>query len=359
MALKLKVTLTEEQKKLFRETAADLNETIHEGTRGNQARWEWAAQFGDMLMKTLPVTGTIRSIFDVRDATNKPDGKFLIDVNDVVAWEAPTFGSFARNYIEGDEVYVKWTAFATTCYYPLTYARDADYDVANFALQKMNDALLRAEEEHGWFLIRAAANNSGNEQKIQIPDAQAGCGKFSKELFNAAAMYFEATGKTLDSIYMPPDGMGDIRMWTSPEVDPTTQRQILVQAGLNTLWNIELDAVPLIVYYKSVEDRKSRSKSILDRLFNPNDKFMDGSPVWSGAAKSLYAQGKLKLAYGISKANFGIYAIRERVKTVNDPSAIKDWMQGIIARFESGFVIVDGENIVRLVVDRTATPPAA
>ncbi len=355
MSLKLKLELDDDQKELFIATASDKEEAYHTGTEASQYREVWAAQFGEMLIKTLPANSTVRTIYDVKDATNKKDMMFMIEPNDVTAWVAPSVGSFVRNYIAGDMVFIPTQVFASSVFYSLDFAADADFDVPSFALQKLNDSLLRLEEQEGWMLVRTAVNNAPSAQRIEIENANPGAGYFSLQLFSAIASYFERVGKNLDAIYVPSTSMGDVRSWVSPRIDPVTQRSIIETAGITRIYNVNLVPLPLVHFYKSIEDKKKKRKSVLDRMFNPNDKLEDGTDVWSNAFKTKYTDGDLDVCYGISYDNFGIYAIKENVKTVNSPTAIETWEQGILARFRAGFCIIDSENVVMGIVDRTSS----
>jgi len=358
MPVKIQLELSDEQKKLFTACAGAKEENYENTAQAEQNRHAWAAQFGEMLVKTLPIGGTVRNIFEVKDATGKAEMKFLVEPNDVTAWVAPSTGTFARNYIQGDVLYVPWTQYASSVYYSLDFARDADFDVAAIALQKLNDSLLRLEEEQGWNLIRVAVNNAASAQRVQVSDNTTGAGFFSKQLFNLMTLYFEKLGKTVDAIYVPPTAQSDIRLWTQTQIDPVTQRQIFENAGMSSIWRIPFITVPLIRFYATIDDKKTKTYKVLDRLFNPSDKLEDGSDVWNGTAKTRYANGQLEVCYAISKPSFGIYAIKEQVRTVYDPSAIKEWEIGIFARFSAGFAIVDSENIVMGIVDRTYTEEA-
>jgi len=351
MANKIKLELTSAQKTLFRTTAQDREQTSNEGMR---ARTEYAAQFGDMLLKTIPINSTVRGIYDVRTKPQGAEMRFLIEPNDTLAWVMSKIGQFARNWIEGDEVFVPVDIFQTSVYYSLDYAEDADYDVASIALNKLNDAILRLEETEGWMLLRAAVNNAPAAQQITIANLSTGTGQFSKHLFNAMLLYFEKEGKTLDVIYLPATGMADVRLWTTTTIDPVTQRQIFVAGGLNQIWNIPLVPIPLIRYYLTVDDKKSKTKVTLDRLFNPADKFSNANPVWNGTQRTAYAAGTLECCYGISKTDLGILAIKTPLRTYDDPTAIVRWEQGILARERIGFMIIDSERIVRGLVDRTS-----
>jgi hypothetical protein len=349
MGVNIKLEMTDEQKTLFKATAG------REDDQGAiKSRREWAANFGDMLLRTVPINNTVREIFNVR---TKPDGdmKFMIEPNDTIAWQMSKIGQFARNYIEGDVVYVPTDVYQTSVYYSLDFAEDADYSVSEVALNKLNDAVARFEETQGWMLIRAAVNNAPTAQRIQVANLNPGAGYFSKQLMNLLLLYFEIEGKALDRIYVPPTAMADVRNWTETTIDPETQRQIFVAGGLTQIWNVQLQSVPLVRYFKSIEDKKTRTKTIIDRLFNPNDKLVGGADVWNAGAKSAYAAGTLEVCYGISLEDFGIMAIKTPLRTYEDPTAILRWEQGILARERVGFIIIDSERVVMGIVDRTNT----
>lgn len=349
MSVKIKLEMTERQRTLFKATAGREDD---EGA--NKARRELAQEFGDMLLRTVPVNNTVRDIFEVK---SKPDGemKFMIEPNDTIAWQMSKIGQFARNFIEGDVVYIPTDVYQTSVYYSLDFAEDADFSVSEVAMNKLNDAIQRFEETEGWMLIRAAVNNAPTAQRIQVANLNPGAGFFSKQLMNLLLLYFEVEGKALDRIYVPPTAMADIRNWTETTIDPETQRQIFVAGGLSSIWNIQLQSVPLVRYFKSVDDKKARRKTIIDRLFNPNDKLVGGGDAWNASAKAAYAAGTLEVCYGISLEDFGIMAIKSPLRTFEDPTAIVRWEQGILARERVGFVIIDSERIVMGIVDRTHT----
>lgn len=352
MSVKVQLTLTDRQQQLFRETAADKDRSAENKAKATEARSEWAAEFGDMLLKTVPVGNTIRDIFDVR---SKPNGemRFLIEPNDTIAWQMSKIGSFSRNWIEGDEVFVYTEAYQTSVYYSLDYAEDADYNVAQIALNKLNDAIQRFEESQGWMLIRAAVNNAPTPQRIQIENGQPGTGYFSKQLFNLMLLYFEKEGKTLDMLYVPPNAMADVRNWTVTSIDPQTQREIFVAGGMSRIWNIPFQSVPLIKYYMSVDDKKTKTKTTLDRMFSVNDKLENGSAVWNAGAIAKYNAGTLQVCYGISKTDFGIMAIKSPLRTMEDITAYLRWEQGVVARERVGFIVIDSERVIMGIVDRT------
>lgn len=352
----LKVNLNDEQRQLFRATAGL-------DPANAEARQAFAQLFGPMLLKTVPANSTVREIFNYVDMSSATEMKFPIDPNDVLAYYVAKIGSFQRQTIEGDYITLSPFAINQQTNWSLDYAKDAGYNVVDIALMKLNDAIVRLEEENGWGVLRKAANNAYANgftgQRIEIADGSTGAGVFSKQLINSMAAYFEARGKKMTHLYGPAGTMmKDIRNWTETNIDPVTQREIFVGGGLGSIWGTQIVPMPLLRYSLTMADKKAFTETTLDRLFNVNDTTDAGASVWSEAIQAKYAAGNYEVCYGVAAGDVGIFAQRDQITTVDDPTAVKYWEQGVLARERVAIAVTGPRDIVMGIVDRTSDETA-
>lgn len=351
----LKLELSNEQREILRLLA----------NRDPRVQMDAALEVGvaleDLLLKSLPTENTVRSLYNVKTATDRGSLKFPIAPNQGLAWVVSRLGSIARNFIEGTEIEIPVDAVATRWSFPLDYLADYNYSPIEYTANEMRDSIVRAEEAWGWQLIRWAANNAGAggavtwpnvSQKIQVTDGQAGSGYFSKQLLSAASLYFEKRNMKMRYLIGPPEMQNDIRNWGETQIDPVTRREVFVGGGLPQIWGTELKVMSPILTYPTVDDRTNRTPTTIDRLFDANDLLNTGAKAWTDGQVTQYNNGTLQVAFGIAE-DFGIMGEKETLRVVPDPTVITEWQMGWIARERVGFAIVDSIKILMMIVDRT------
>lgn len=282
----------QEKAELFRKTAACETDRV-----------AFAAAITGPLLKSIERESTVRRIFMTDELPEGASSNYPIDasVDGGKAPEAivmPARGQVPQNILVGEELFIPTFEIASSAEYKIQYARHGRFDVAERAIQKIKDEIIGIEDAEGWSVIRAAisADNTVNEV-----EAEKG---LTKTNLNAGFKKMESNrGYKVTLICANAYRIGDIRDWTSVEIDPVTQREIFRGAGLLGLWNAEIVNVPEL----------------------GNDE-----------------------VYMFDTSKFGIMPIRANIQIYDNPEAIKRLRIGIIAFEEVGFAAVDRHAVVKL-----------
>jgi hypothetical protein len=162
------------------------------------------------------------------------------------------------------------------------------------------DSIVDLEESSGWALLRAACTAANTVTNV-APDTG-----LSKALISAAKALMESNrGYVPTVMYVSSNRAADIRDWEYTKIDPTTMREIFVDGGLGSIWNVDVKVVWFLA-----DDEAYMFDNRSDRL--------------------------------------GYMPVREQLKTYDDPTAIKKYRVGIIAYEEIGFGVLDTKTIVKL-----------
>jgi hypothetical protein len=278
------------------------SELFRKSIASEEDRTAFAESWGEMINEVLPVEATVRGIFTVE---NIPAGAVPIYTNDVQpfsAWYLPKFGQTPQNIVEIDEVTVPTFEITADVEYKLRDAKHARISIADRAMQRMIDSIVDLEEEAGWDVLRAASSGvSGGH----TPVSGAASSGLTKSMIDTAFKMFEShRGYQITDIFVSPSGAADIRGWTQTTIDPVTQREIFVNAGLGSIYGVPIK----VCHFLSASECY----------------FMDLTP------------GKL-----------GYMPIRDALQTFDDPVAIKKFRVGVFAREEIGFVVMDSLAIMK------------
>jgi hypothetical protein len=259
-------------------------------------RARFAESWALMINEVLPEETSVRNIFTVE---NIPAGAVPIYTNDVQpisAWYLPKFGQVPQNIVEIDEVTVPTFELMGDVEYKLRDAKHARISIADRAMMRLKDSMIEQEEEAGWALLRAASSGSA----ISVSGAVG----LTKAVVDKAWREMETNrGYKVTDIYVSASGMADIRAWTQTTIDPVTQREIFVNAGMPSIYGAQIHVVHFLASTEAY--------------------FIDATP------------NKL-----------GFMPIRDELQTFDDPVAIKKFRVGVLAREEIGFVVMDAHAIV-------------
>lgn len=281
-----------EREQLFRATA-----------ESEESRNQFAESWAEMINVVLPVEASVRSIFQVENLAPGAVPTYSSDVQPISAWYLPKMGQHPVNIVEVDEVTASTFEVIGDVSYKIRDVKHARINVAERSMARLIDSMVQFEETAGWDVIKAAVT-SGNTT------SGATSGGFTKALIDAG---FELMGKNRDhkvtDIYCSPAGVADIRSWTATTIDPVTQREIFVNAGLGSIYGAEIHEVHFLA---------DTEMYLLDTR-NVND------PL-------------------------GYMPIRDELTTFDDPTAIKRLRIGVFAYEEIGFVVMNANRIVKLLL---------
>lgn len=279
-------TLTYEEKiELFKSTAND------EG-----ARRALAASFSLPLLKSVDEQSIVRRLFAVDVLPPGAPATYPMDFPDIEAWVMPGRGQVPQNIISGAELNIPTFEIATSAEWKMQYARDGRFNVAERAMLKVRDAIVREEENAGWATIKAAV--------LQDHDVEPEDNYLSKSALNELFKTMQSNrGYNVDVICVNAVRAGDIRGWGWKDIDDTTRREVFKNAGMGSIWGAQI--------------------VIVDRLGNDE-------------------------VYGIDTDKMGIMPIREEIQTFDDPSSVAKLRVKVVAFEEVGFAVVDPKAIVKL-----------
>ncbi len=222
-------TMTNEEKaELFRQTMAS-----------EEARKAYAQSWATLILEQLPAESTVRSIYTVEDLPVGGASTYQKDFPYVDAWIMPALGSFPQNLLHSEEVTIVTWELVGNVEYRITLARDGRFDVAGRARQRLMDSFVDGEEDNGWPVIKAAITS---DNTVTASDYNTGTDTgLTKAVLNAVWVKMEdRRDYKVTGIFVPAARKGEIRMWEATTIDPVTQREIFVGAGLEGLWNAEL-----------------------------------------------------------------------------------------------------------------------
>lgn len=287
-----KMALTE-MSELFRESAED-----------KEARAQFAESFAVMINEVLPVETSVRNIFTVEQIPAGAVPVYTSDVQPISAWFLPKYGQAPTNIVEIEEVTVPTFEVTGKVEWKLRDAKHGRISVAERAMQRLMDSMLTMEEEAGWAVLKAACG-------VTNTFSLAGEEGFTKAVANEGFRMMRSNRDyQVTDIYLGVDAAADFRAWTDTDIDPVTQREIWVNAGLGNIWGANIHEV----YF----------------LGNDEAYFLDARP------------GKI-----------GYMPIRDELKTWDNPTSIDKYRQGVVAYEEIGFVVMDSKAIVKASLTRT------
>ncbi len=289
--LQIAVGAEEKYKKIRKTLASVFKETAD----NPEMRRAFAAQLAVPILMTINPQSSVRHIFMTDEVPPGALARYPKDFADIPAVMLPQLGAVPENRVSGDELLIDTWKIATSTQYGIPYARDARFSVAEEAMRKIANAIIRQEEQSGWAVIQAAVL-SGNT----ITDSS---GVISVNNLTDMYVTMEQQGYVSTDIYMSPRRFADIRTWTYTQIDPFTQRQAFEQGGLGTLWGANIHVL------RHLSDTEVY-------LFDIN--------------------------------RFGIMPIREELQTYDDPVSVRELNIGIIAWEEVGFAAVDPRAVVML-----------
>lgn len=301
---------TQEQVELLKATAS-ANDVA-----SKEAREAFAATLSIPLRQTRDKVSTVRTIFTVEQLAPGAQANYPLDMEDISGWIMPKQGGVPQNFVEGDEIWVPTFTIASDAEWRLAYARDARFDVVARAVHKLQNSIVKIEEENGWHVLLAAAD--GSARSSEVP----GVTTFKKDLLSAMITTMIRAGSTLTDLYLSPECMADIRDWTATDVDEVTRKEILDQAGLPSIYGIKLHVME--------EFGAGREY---------NDYFL------ALPTNTVAASGEICIGLDLGTNDAFLMPVRQELTTVDDPIAIKSLKQGVIGYEELGFAVVDSRRL--------------
>lgn len=300
---------TQEQVELLKAVASD--ETV---------RKQYAETRAALILPRVAAQSTVRRIFmpeNLSLSAGQPSYPVTPDYPNVASY-LPKFGGATTFVQEATELFIPTFRIQGGGRYDMDIAENGRIDMAAFTTQGIADDITRKEENAGWRLIKATLSGCNTDQTVYCSGTTEAFQAFTKKAVNKMVVQMDIQRRNLTDIYVSPRSMGDVREWSSNQIDFNTQREIFVNAGLpgQSIWNVKLNKV-----YDS----------------------------------TIIADTE---AWGFDGTKFGFMPINYNVRTFDDPMAVYDHQIGIIARERVGFGCADSWAFVKAVMDSTHTTTA-
>jgi hypothetical protein len=365
MDLKKRAEFEKKQVELLKATAA-----MHtpEGYRAYRA---FAASLTGPILKAVEEQSYMRQLFTtIRLAPGQQPTFPIADDFDSPIWILPSLGYVAQDTMElgAEEVTIPIFTIQAAKNWMLKYAEEGRVDIVTKSQQAVANAITSYEEEAGWRTIIPAATSAFDGAGILPPrpapiyEMEAGdasAGYFSKEIINRMIVGMQRMGRNLQTLWISPEDMADIREYTDTDVDPLTRRDIFQAAGLGSIWGVN---------FRVVNALGVRGK------FNINDKTSEYGPFRGDANNHFndYAithgnitdeNGTLTTAgetqiYGFDNSDISlIMMIREEYQAHDDPTLHRRQQQGFYGWAKFGMACLDARFIQIGIIDRY-TPSA-
>lgn len=318
---KINLTVTPEQRKLLRATAsANMAESL-EHRAALAAILEGAWKAGVLEPDTLD------GIFDKITLEAGSDAKFPLDLyapaiqGRYIGFVVPREGAIPDRIVEGDEIYVPTYKVANSISWSLDYARDARWDIIARALNVFANGFTQKLNDDGWHVVlKAAVANT------VVTDSAASSGVFTKKLFTDLLVGIKRlTGgrnSVVTDIFLSPEALGDIRNFTSTNVDDLTLRNLLVQPGLEC---------PQMFGVKLHELQELGSKQEYQTYLTGT---LSASLGGSG-------DNEFCVALDLKNRDSFVMPIREEMKMFDDPNLHRSARAGVYGWMEVGFAALD------------------
>lgn len=221
--------LAERKKELRKALASVFRETAS----NDDVRRAFAAQLAVPILMTINPQSSVRHIFMVDEIPPGALARYPKDFADIQAIVMPQLGAVPENRVSGDELLVDTWKISTSTQYGIDYARDARFSVAEEAMRKIANAIIRTEEQAGWAVINAAVLETNTIQG-SLADGT------TVDNLNQMFVTMEQQGYVLTDVYMSVARAADIRTWTQTQIDPFTERETFVSGGMGKLWNTNI-----------------------------------------------------------------------------------------------------------------------
>jgi hypothetical protein len=289
----------------------DKVELFRQSVATKENRQEFAESWAAMINEVLPVETTVRTIYQVEAVPAGAVPVYTNDVQPIEAWYLPKFGQAPQNIVEIDEVTVPTFELTSNVEYKIRDAKHGRINIAERSMMRLQEAMVTFEETAGWAVISAAATTARTItcSGVAALSAAAASAGLAKIVVDAAFEKMETNRDyQVTDIYVGVDAMYDIRAWTQTVIDPVTQRELFVNAGIPSIYGAQIHLVHFLTTGTAY--------------------FLDCRPT----AHCL-----------------GYMPIRDELQTWDNPAAIEHFRVGVVAYEEVGFTVMDNKNIVKVV----------
>ena len=277
-------------------------------------------------------------IFEIMDFTNVRHIEFPIDFlnpgdeDEFTAFVMPNCGYIPQNSIEGDYVTVPSYNIANSIDWCLKYAKDANWNIVDRAIQVFKDGFVKKINDDAWHTILAAAL----DRNAIVYDSAAAAGQFTKRLVSLGKVFMRRNGggnsaspnqARLTDLYISPEAEEDIRNWNIDQVDEMTRREIFTSRdGLTSIFQVNLHSFTEF------------GESQLYQLY------------WTNTLGGTMPAGDVEIAIGLdlSSNDSFVMPVTEELAVFSDPTLHRQGRAGVYGQLSIALACLDSRRVLAM-----------
>ncbi len=312
------------------------------------AQSKWAKALQEPLRQGVFDQDNLDDIFERNVLAPGAQATYPLDIvkageeDNFVAYTYQTQNRIPERRVEADELTIPTYRIANSIDWDLDIAKDARFDLVRRALQVYKEGFAKKLNYDGWTTILAAAVQRG---LIVSGATQAGSpftgrtgqgsatlgGEFTKELVSRMIITMlrgaggNAIKTNLTDLYISAEAIGDIRAWTSSDVDTFTQREIIKssQFGMSELYGVMLHPMHELGIGQDYQ-------TLINDL---GGTLPSGTKEWC-------------IGLDLATQDSFVMPIREELVTREDPALLRQWRMGIYGSMKHGFAALDTRRVI-------------
>lgn len=262
---------------------------------GRPYREALAAALRLPLNREIEKANLARTLFMVDVVPAGSQAMYPMDIEPGEAWVLPRIGSIVQHLVGLEEIHVPTFEVQSSREWKLQVARDGRINILQRAMRSLRNDFVKFENQAAWECIKGSPFRKATA---------ATDGVLTKSALNAGFQKMQSVdGLNVDVVVVNAVKAGDIREWSSHDLDPITMREVWRNAGVGNIWGADI---------------------IIDNDL-PDDK------VWF-----------------FDTSQLGIMPIRLEFTTYDDPTAIRNFRQRVLALEEIGFAVTNPDAAVEL-----------
>ena len=214
----------------FDQELIELYKTIADNEANRMA---FANQFILPIGAMVAAESSVRNYFWVDVLKAGQTAVYPVDPNQIEATVMPGRGLVPQTLMVADLVFVPTFEIAASPFWSKKLARDGRYNIAQREITRAKDAIIRAENENGWRMLRSAISED-NEVDVNATS-------LSKTLLNRTVAELDAReGYTASLIIINPQRASDLREWAKTEISDKVYDKIHTKNSLGSIWGYDI-----------------------------------------------------------------------------------------------------------------------
>lgn len=269
-----------------------------EDPKSAEARTAFAAALTLPLNREIEKQNIARTVFMVDPLEPGAEAVYPKDIAPIDAYVLPRIGAAPQHLVGYEDLHVPCFEITESIEWPLRMARLGRIKIVQRKTLSLKNGITKKENEAAWALIRASVKADRTVTSSET--------SLTKAAYNEGFQMMESLDDyNVDLVLVNAKRAGDVRVWGSNDLDPTTMREIWRNAGVGNIWGGD------IIKCNDVGDNE---------------------------------------IYMIDTSRFGVMPVKQKFVTYDDPTAIRKFRQAVLGYEEIGMAVADPLAVVKIVL---------